>query len=127
MAWPWNRQEPTGPQLAELRSKLMTLETAMAEIVKQFRTLRAEVHEDMERAERARKAEAARSRRAAAGEGANQGRGAPSDAPVTPLPHPVAPPWGARARRLARLQARQSRALAEPQADSAEGTEERAG
>jgi hypothetical protein len=102
----WNRQAPAAP---ELHAKLHELETVVAELRKQFRALRDECHEDMERAERARKAESARNRRAGANEGANQGRGAPSGAPVTPPPQSALPTWGARGRRLMRSAARAGR------------------
>lgn len=90
-----------GTRLAALEGAVLKLETAYQELAKQFRALRDETTDDMERATRERRAAAARARRA--------GEGGPAPPQAVASPYASLPSWGARARRLARIQARAQR------------------
>jgi peptidoglycan hydrolase CwlO-like protein len=88
----WNRQGTTSTEAAELRAQL-------ASLGKEFRALRDEVHEDMERAFRHRKAAEAAQRR-----DAKEAAGAPSHSASPGADASALPPslWGAKRRRLMR-------------------------
>jgi len=92
MFWFWKRQGMTSPELAELRAEI-------AATRKEFRTLRDEVHEDMERAYRHRKASEAAQRR-----DAKEAAGVPSHPAIPGADASALPPslWGAKRRRLMR-------------------------